>query len=1007
MLKKYPIEAITLALDLKEGNDGNWVGRCPHPNHEDRNPSFSLKICPYTGKPLTHCFVCTDKEAVHQATLDAVEEYFAINGNYSQLVCSAETDNTAGAEASGRSKQEIARAMWDQADIDAPLVALYLKGRGLSGDVPPNIRQATLEYVPKSGVLYPVMLAAVMDCQNTVVAVHRTFLQVNADGSVSKASVDTPKKALGPVKGNAVHVSDLWDGMETLNLPEGLETGLALEEGLKSGVVWSVLSAQNLPSVVIPAGIKNLYFWADLDRSGTGEEWAKTAATHFAKKGFTVYVVMPQAPIPTGQKGIDWLEMGSAAIVEAYDNAVEFVPNEPWDQANMPPKYSISKQGVFVEKTKGDGTVIQVPVATGPLWITGRKIDLATRETELEISWFDINASCIMQRWISRGQLLKRAPLLDMVELAGFPVYDGIAGETVKYLANFEQKNQLPTTLIARKPGWSRNTSNDWIYITGQDDTDILFHPEQAYKSYAAALKSMGSFTNWLAAVRPIALKYPLVLFALLAALAAPLLRILDAQNFVIDFWGRTSVGKTTILLILASAWGKPSRAGGLILSWNNTTIFAERLAAFYGGGIPIFFDDSQTANDKTLESIIYMIANGVGRGRAKPYSVKETDFFQVIMFATGEKPVTERSFPGAKARVIEIHGSPFPGIDPNLLHDLKAAIMNNYGFLGVLFIAVLLQKDEQDLRDAHTDYMQQYAELAVNEIGNRFASYFAVIRLVGDILADIPQMEWVTPMIEEALLAVWNQTTVDMDETDMAQKALLGIAAWIESNRTHFATQKSKAIFSPTYGIIKDNDGFVAIIPQELANALKAMGIQSLAAVLAEFMKRGWLIYTPGRKQKQVKIESNPVWCICIPLNILFPKMEEDEVASSLPLPGGSVQSGGPVSQVLLPYKPLVMSKDKEPLNTVLQDLFGTQPHDIIRYKKGVLDNIDKKSGRIKILQDPSGLLSCTTSMSENLKNKVDDIDNQTLEHLFDRWIYYIAGNGGSVEDFVLVNQP
>jgi len=999
MVKKYSIEAIAVALDLTEGNDGNWTGSCPCLGHEDRNPSYSVKVDPDTGKLLTKCFVCTDQASVHLATLEAIEKYFEIYGGDP-----SEIDNPADAEASSRSKQDFARAMWDQADIDAPMVALYLKGRGLSGDVPPNIRQAMLEYIPKSGVFYPVMLAAVMDCQNTVMAVHRTFLQVNADGSVSKASVDAPKKALGLVKGNAVHVSDLWDGMETLNLSEGLETGLALEEGLKSGVVWSVLSAQNLPSVVIPASIKSLYFWADLDRSSTGEEWARTAAAHFAKKGLTVYVVVPQAQIPTGQNSFDWLDAGSAAIVDAYENALEFVSNEPWDQANMPPTYSISRQGVFVEKTKGDGTKIQVPVATGPLWITGRKIDLATRETELEISWFDTNESSVMRRWISRGQLLKRAPLLDMVELAGFPVYDGIAGETVKYLANFEQKNQLPTTLIARKPGWSRNTSEDWIYITGQDDTDILFHPELAYRSYAAALNSKGRFTNWLAAVRPIALKYPLVLFALLAVLAAPLLRILDAQNFVIDFWGRTSVGKTTILLILASAWGKPSRAGGLILSWNNTAIFAERLAAFYGGGIPIFFDDSQTANDKTLESIIYMIANGVGRGRAKPYSVKKTDFFQVVMFATGEKPLTERSFPGAKARVIEIHGSPFPGIDPNLLHDLKSAIMNNYGFLGVLFITALLQRDEQALRDAYTDYIQQYAELAVTEIGNRFASYFAVIRLVGDILVDIPQMEWVTPMIEETLLAVWNQTTVDMEETDMAQKALLGIAAWIESNRTHFATQKSKAIFSPTYGIIKDNDGFVAIIPQELANALKAMEVQSLAAVLAEFMKRGWLIYTPGRKQKQVKIDSNPVWCICIPLNILFPKMEEGEVGSSLPLTNESLPSGEPASQALIPYKPLVMSKDKEPLNTVLQDLFGKQPQDIIRYKKGVLDSINRKNGRITILNDETGLNSWTSSMSASLKSKIDGVDDNALNQLSDRAVHYKLGTGGDIEDFVII---
>lgn len=584
---------------------------------------------------------------------------------------------------------------------------------------------------------------------------------------------------------------------------------------------------------------------------------------------------------------VDALQLTSAFKTSTEFAAPSQAVQHPWSGLKLPIGYTIGGDGVFCEKVKGDGQVVQLPVSTGPIWLSGCKVDLGSRETELEVSWAVRNRGIVMSRWLNRGQLLKRTTLLEMAELEGFPVFDGLVGETVKFLALLEQSNSLATSLITRTPGWTKDIDENWIFITGQNDQGILFHPEQAYTTYAKALVSSGDLGTWIHAMRPIAEKYPVVLFAILATLTAPLLRIIDAPNFAIDLWGRTSTGKTTLLQLLSSVWGKPSGSGGLIMSWNNTQIFSERVATFFGSGLPIFFDDSQTANDRFIEAIIYMIVNGVGKGRAKPYSLKDVLRFQVVMFATGEKPLTERSFPGAAARVIEIYGSPFPGIDPSDLHALKTIVTQNYGFLGVEFVKALGEFGDDLIKKAFLEIRDYYSGRAVTEIGHRFASYFASIHVAGLVVSRaMPEMSWIESQVDHVLETVWLQTTVNIQETDMAQKAISGIASWIESNRLHFTSTRGAIISQPIYGANKSEDGYVAIIPYHFNQALKELDIPSSAAVLAEWTKKNWLIYTPGRRHKQVKIDSRPIWCVCIALTALFPDLEKvNVVIDSVPV--------------------------------------------------------------------------------------------------------------------------
>jgi len=145
----------------------------------------------------------------------------------------------------------------------------------------------------------------------------------------------------------------------------------------------------------------------------------------------------------------------------------------------------------------------------------------------------------------------------------------------------------------------------------------------------------------------------------------------------------------------------------------------------------------------------------------------------------------------------------------------------------------------------------------------------------------------WRLPLIDDALGQLWDQITVIMDETDMSQKALQGIAAWIESNRSHFSIPGVVVDQGPTFGMIKAKEGYVAVIPHIFKQALQALDIPSSAAVLAEWKKKEILIFTPGRNQKQIKIGIRPVWCICIQYEALFPEIDGDQATAPSALIG------------------------------------------------------------------------------------------------------------------------
>ena len=109
---------------------------------------------------------------------------------------------------------------------------------------------------------WPALIAAVTTIDGAITGVHRTWLDPSGK---SKAPIDTPRRAMGLLLGNAVRFGVTDD---VLAAGEGIETMLSLRCALPTLPMASALSANHLAAMLLPPSLRRLYIARDTDAAG-------------------------------------------------------------------------------------------------------------------------------------------------------------------------------------------------------------------------------------------------------------------------------------------------------------------------------------------------------------------------------------------------------------------------------------------------------------------------------------------------------------------------------------------------------------------------------------------------------------------------------------------------------------------------------------------------------------------------------------------------------------------
>jgi hypothetical protein len=109
--------------------------------------------------------------------------------------------------------------------------------------------------------------ACVTGLDGRITGVHRTWLDPDGLDRVrlGKAPVDTPRRAMGDLLGNAVRFGVVDD---VLAAGEGIETMLSLRYALPALPMAAALSANHLAAMLLPSGLRRLYIARDNDAAG-------------------------------------------------------------------------------------------------------------------------------------------------------------------------------------------------------------------------------------------------------------------------------------------------------------------------------------------------------------------------------------------------------------------------------------------------------------------------------------------------------------------------------------------------------------------------------------------------------------------------------------------------------------------------------------------------------------------------------------------------------------------
>jgi hypothetical protein len=586
------------------------------------------------------------------------------------------------------------------------------------------------------------------------------------------------------------------------------------------------------------------------------------------------------------------------------------------EEAVVPAGYQLNRMGIATE-----GQHSLVPVASRAIVISGALVDQSSGMERFVLSWWDGRAW--RRRVVDRGVALNRTKITQEANY-GLRVDSESAGATVRYLSAYEDANDVVTPRLTTTShlGWQERAGDGeasflWgnyvlraggaAGIPSEPAMDIL-HPETWHPDalvfhaksdgdtqIAGAFMPVGTFDAWREAIAPLA-HYPVPRFALYGSLSAAVLCILGAAPFIVDICGSTSQGKTTTLEAGASVWGNPDpkATASLIATWNNTGNYVEQVARMLNG-LPIFLDDTSQGNPRDIPKIVYMLANGRGRGRMhKDGGTQEVGALATVTLSTGETPLVSYSQDGGtRARVLTLWGPPFGRTDTTtgqVVSELRAQLRANYGHAGPKFVRYLLEHQDQweQWRQLYREFVAEYmAGTDGSPVANRLAEHAAVVRLTAVLAHKTDLLPWA---YTDPVDPVWPLLLQGASDADRAADALRLIHSWAVEHQTQFEgqflehSQGAEIIPLSILGRWEMNGEHIAFSQGPLKKRLEDAGF-FVDGVLRTWGDRGWLELGKDREAttltKVTRIRGTPTRCYIVPLDAFVEvgAADQDEV--------------------------------------------------------------------------------------------------------------------------------
>jgi putative DNA primase/helicase len=327
----------------------------------------------------------------------------------------------------------------------------------------------------------------------------------------------------------------------------------------------------------------------------------------------------------------------------------------------------------------------------------------------------------------------------------------------------YKARQQLPHYLQSEHPkrrihcalqvGWCGDSFVLPDAVIGPKSAGVIFQSgERGHEEHTQA----GTLAGWRDGIAAKAVGNPLLMLAVSASFAGPLLQRCNSEGGGFHVVGDSSTGKTTLIEAACATWGGP----GFKRSWRATANGMEGAAAMFNDCL-LALDEISECDPKEVGAIVYALGNGRGKQRAgRSGNARSVTRWRCFVISSGERTIAttmqeggHRAKAGQSMRLLDIpaaqtfgawdalHGATSPAAFSDAI---KRAAAQHHGQAGRAF----LEKLTFDAADycAELDKIKALPLFATDGTegqDKRAAARFALIGLAGELATQYGVTGW------------------------------------------------------------------------------------------------------------------------------------------------------------------------------------------------------------------------------------------------------------------------
>jgi putative DNA primase/helicase len=327
----------------------------------------------------------------------------------------------------------------------------------------------------------------------------------------------------------------------------------------------------------------------------------------------------------------------------------------------------------------------------------------------------------------------------------------------------YHGRRELPIYLQGEHPKRRMHcaTQTGWVgecfvlpdVVIGPTSAGVIFQSaERITNEYTVK----GTLAGWQSEIAARAVGNPLLLTALSASFAGPLMGRCIIEGGGVHFYGPSSCGKTTLVVAACSTWG----GSGYKRSWKGTANGQEGVAALFNDNL-LALDEISEADPREVGAIVYQLGNGTGKQRAgRSGHARPVVRWRCVILSSGERTVAttmleggQRAKAGQSVRLLDVPVARRYGTW-DTLHDLptgerfsdaiKRAAETHHGHAGRAFLERLTrEKQDFSLMLEAIKAMPLFAAEGEEGQDKRAAARFALIGMAGELATEYGITGW------------------------------------------------------------------------------------------------------------------------------------------------------------------------------------------------------------------------------------------------------------------------